>query len=1032
MNTILKKVIFGLTTALLVAIPAVATPIYNQYETVIKGYLLAKDVAVSGEEKAAQMASGNALAKEAVANGIVMLKNEDDCLPLSRRLDSYVNVLGFHSVNWLYGGSGSGRVVKSTGDEMIDFAQGLRNYGIELNEDLLNYYRSHRPGLKEIPDIDTLGHNRSVDPHGLFDTFDQPITGEYADLLEDAVAEDNALAIVVIGRQGGESEDMPEIQYKTGNKQDETRHGLQITTEEEELLRFAGENFERTIVIINSTNLFQMDFLDTIPGLSAAFLVPPTGCQGADAIAKVLYGETSPSGHTADIIPYDFKENVAYEYCGYEGVSFFSNNAIYGKNQTTNAGLRVRPSLPYVDYVEGIYVGYRYYETADAMGKFDSKRRGNATGYDAVVQYPFGYGLSYTTFSWDIANISLAAGSAISADSEITFQVLVKNTGEYNGRDVVELYLNQPYTAGGIEKSSTKLVDFAKTSELEPGESELVTLRAKARDLASYDCYDLNKNGRTTYEIDSGTYTFRLATDSHHNKELARAGDKATIDYKVNDTILLDKDAYTGVKVDNLFTGDKAVDGKAVDGLDVDGWDIPYISRKNMPASPVHQTSTHVQSTGRAMDDEMLDLCLFGGANGSDATKFNAWNNATEDEFGNPIEIDDFAWNSATSRDYVMEGGELTETGIYLAKNFNDEEAWNQILSQIPYGTAAGFVGKAHPNVAAIAAIGYPAMTSLDGPAQVGSFNAQAKQTGVGFPCDAMLAQTWNKDLLFEVGLEMGTQMLNHGVGGIYGCGMNIHRSPFGGRNYEYFSEDPFLTGALAANYVKGVKLTGGLPIIKHLVAAETETSRDSLYTYMSEQTLREIYLEPFRICVEGEGLCEGAREYKEVTDEKYEPLANAMMTSYNRVGAVWAGGSAALLKGVLFNEWGFRGEIITDYSDYNQYMHLDETLRYGGSLGMAVALKFNWSEGRAKMALRDALKNVIFANLRAALSKAEYDKKPYNGKKSSSAVISEPFDWVTPSVIAFNVVFYSGAAAVFYFLVLGHPGIKFRKKENA
>lgn len=277
----------------------------------------------------------------------------------------------------------------------------------------------------------------------------------------------------------------------------------------------------------------------------------------------------------------------------------------------------------------------------------------------------------------------------------------------------------------------------------------------------------------------------------------------------------------------------------------------------------------------------------------------------------------------------------------------------------------------------------------------------------------------------------MGAQMSIYGIYGVYGCGMNIHRNPFGGRNYEYFSEDPYLTGAMAVNYAKGVKLTGHLAILKHFALAETETSRDSLYTYTSEQALREIYLEPFRMAVEGEGLCKGAEEYKE-KGHQYEPVCNGIMTSYNRIGAVWAGGSAALLKGVLAKEWGFVGEIITDWSDNNQYMHLDQTLRYGGALGMSVSLRFSWRDGRAKIALRDAIKGVIYANLRAKLAKADYDTHPYAGKKSSSAIVTPPTDWVSPLIVAINVVGYAGAAAIIYFLVLGHPGLKFgKKKEN-
>ena len=1031
---IIRKVVFGLTAALLIAIPAVGTPIYKQNEAAIKGFLLTNNVAVSDEEKTASKASGDALAKQALADGMVLLKNENNALPL-KSSEKTLNVLGYHSVAWLHGGSGSGMVSKSTADTgFADILSSLRGYGVTLNEDILTYYRSiHDAGAN--PDIDTLHFHRQSDGHK-FDLYDPAISGEYQTKLNAAVSFSDT-AIVVIGRQGGESEDMPEMQYKAGNKIDASRHDLQISEEEEALLRFARANFQKTIVIINSTNSFQMDFLESIEGIDAAILIGPSGTQGADIIAKALYGDgIVPSGHLADTLPYDFTENVAYEYCGYEGVSFFSNTASYGTNQSTNAGLNTRPSLPYVDYVEGIYVGYRYYETADKMNVFSSKTRTlldgtTAKGYDAVVQFPFGYGLGYTDFSWEIANVSVPESEAITADTKITVQVVVKNIGTTIGKDVVELYLDQPYISGGIEKSATKLVDFEKTGMLEPGETEVVTLNVKARDFASYDCYDKNNNGKTTYEIDAGDYTLRLATDSHHNKELLN-GAKATRTYKANKTIVMDKDAYTGETIDNLFTGDKAVDGRAVDGKDVDGWNIPYISRASMPAGPVEQHSTHDKSTGRAMDAKTQNLVLFAGSSGTDATNFNAWNSATVDEFGDPIVIDDFAWGGNYETGTLFNNdGTLNAMGEDLAENYDDEAYWNDVMSQISYETAVGFVNDAHPNTKGIAVLNYPQTTSLDGPAQIGSFGRSGKDTGVGFPCDAVLAQTWNKDLLFEVGLEMGAQMSIYGIYGVYGCGMNIHRNPFGGRNYEYFSEDPYLTGAMAVNYAKGVKLTGHLAILKHFALAETETSRDSLYTYTSEQALREIYLEPFRMAVEGEGLCKGAEEYKE-KGHQYEPVCNGIMTSYNRIGAVWAGGSAALLKGVLAKEWGFVGEIITDWSDNNQYMHLDQTLRYGGALGMSVSLRFSWRDGRAKIALRDAIKGVIYANLRAKLAKADYDTHPYAGKKSSSAIVTPPTDWVSPLIVAINVVGYAGAAAIIYFLVLGHPGLKFgKKKEN-
>ena len=1043
------RIICSVVAVLAIATPIVADNLYAQFETPIKGLLVPPTVIDQGggkEEKAA----GNELAKKAVTDGIVLLKNENNALPLEKSWDISLNLLGWASVNWLHGGSGSGMVSPSKVDnfKLSGIADALEDYGIEVNHDLLDYYKTVS-SPKANPDIDTLHMHRESDGHR-FDLYDPKIEGnaKYQTLLEEAY-DFSDTAIVVIGRQGGESEDMPEIQYKNGNVVDNSRHDLQISTEEEELLKYATTHFDKTVVIINSTNPFQMDFLETIPNIDAALLIGPTGTQGAKAIPYVLYGEdadgneVSPSGHLADILPYDFKQNVAYEYCGYEGVSFFSNTAEYGANQSTNAGLNRRPSLPYVDYIEGIYVGYRYYETADAMGKFANKSRplldGNANGYDAVVQFPFGYGQSYTNFEWTVNSVSKASGSAMEADGKIDIEVSVKNTGKWTGKDVVELYLEAPYINNGIEKSAVKLVDFEKTGSIAPGKTETVTLHVNARDFASYDCYDKNNNGQATYEIDKGTYRLRLGTDSHTTAEVLFVGDSnkkdGVFEYNVASTLILDKDTHTGETVRNLFTGEDAIDGRAVDGLDVAGWDIAYISRSNMPSEPVKQTSTHDKATGRAMDEKTLGLVTFAGSGSTSQVKAQAWNEATEDEFGDPLDLDNsFAWEQGGNRKlYDSDGITLTEDGYYFAEHFDDEASWNELLGQIDYASARAFVSNAHPNTRALDAIGYPSSTSLDGPAQIGSFNAAEGQVGVGFPCGSFLAQTWNKDLLFEIGLEMGEQMNQHGEYGVYGCGMNIHRNPFGGRNYEYFSEDPFLTGSLAANYAKGVKLNGKLPVIKHLVAAETETSRDSLYTYMSEQALREIYLEPFRIVIEGEGLSVAAKDYAE-KGNGYNPSVNSLMTSYNRVGAVWAGGSAALLKGVLFGEWGFQGEIITDWSDNNQYMNMDQTIRVGGNLGMSVALRFDYDTPlRARLALRDAVKNVVYARLRASLALEDYNTHPYNGKTIVSNITIPGVDWVTPVVVVFNVVCFTGAAAALYFGVLLHPGLKFgfRKKKR-
>lgn len=1027
MKKIARKIVFSSLSLLSLSFLIAGDVVFSKYRADAIG-LLCPPI-IDEEYSQVSASKGRDLAEKIEEEGIVLVKN-DGLLPLSTKKHEAVNLFGFGTVQWIYGGSGSGRVLPQSDnfDDNTDFAFAMDDYGIDINYDLIDYYRDYATITH---DINTLNFNVDESPYSFGLKEPDIHQADYASLLEDSISFSDT-AIVTISRQGGESEDMPTVQYKSKPIEtiDNSRHSLEISTEEEDLLNFAQDHFDNVIVIINSTNSFQLDFLARMDRIDACLLVGATGEHGANAIPKVLYGENTPSGHLADTLPYDFKENLNYEYTGFEGVSFYSDQDLeYGINQKTNAGVTTRPSLPYIDYVEGIYVGYRFFETADAEGAFTTRTREiydnnnekkTVTGYDAVVQYPFGYGMSYTDFSWELVNISLPQDSVIHEDTEITFEVKVTNTGSYAGKDVVSLYLTPEYIPGEVEKSQMKLISFEKTGLIAPDQYEVVTLKAKARDFASYDCYDLNHNGKTTYEIDEGEYQLKLCENSHTVKEVSSKGGvhPGIFSYRCESDIILEKEEKTGTTIDNLFTGKDAIDGVSVDGKEGENASIPYVKRTDFRdyQGPIKQTSTHDQNTGRKMGEETKKHILFASKTSQDSRKADAFDQASVDAFGNPTHQEPVTFSKPGDlKIYDGNTKELSETGKTLAKNY-DDPLWDSLLDQVSLTEAKNMINNAHPRVSGIPSIGLPTLNNYDGPAQIGSFTSKTLR-GTGFPCNTVLAQTWNKTLAYEQGLSMGSNMESHGLSGYYGTAINMHRSPFAGRNYEYFSEDPVLTGDLATMCVKAVRDSGKISFVKHFAVAETETSRDSLYTWLTEQTLREIYLEPFRrVVIDGN--------------------ANGMMTSYNRVGALWAGGSQALMNGILRKEWGFDGAVITDYSDNNCYMNMDETLRAGGDLGMAVSLKLpinSSSSNRLLYQVREAVHHVAFAFVDSKLALVKFNENPYGGQVITSANTKNSFDWVTPVIIDINIAFSVFTLCSLYFGVLDGIGlnISLRKKED-
>ena len=1038
---IIRAAVLGVLSAAAVTGVIIGNSIYQKNAEAIKTVLVPTTYRVidgGGSSEGSTVKSGHDLAKQVEEEGAVLLQNKKGLLPLKKEsIDANVAILGFGAVQWIYGGSGSGRVLSQTGDskwdDMDDIVDAFKNNGVSLSasaEELISFYRS-LGGINH--DLNTLNANTDTSAASMYGLKDpSPSANQhYRDLLLDA-SDENETAVVVLSRQGGESDDLPATsQYLSSPtaKVDNTRHGLEVSEVEEELLEFAAENFRNVIVVINSTNAFQVDFLDRIPGIDACVMVGATGEKGANAIPKLLTGEATFSGHLADTLPYDFQKTLYFEYTGYDGVSFYSDTGLpYGVNQTTNGGITVRPSLPYIDYVEGVYVGYRYFETADVEGVFNGVSRNalddndaaiTKNGYDAVVQFPFGYGLSYTTFDWTLAQIRDAktqeevhSGAKLTADTNLEILVNVENTGGFSGKEVVQLYSVPEYKAGGVEKAHVNLIDFAKTPILAPGEKTTVTLSAKARDLASFDCYDLNNNNRATYEIDSGDYRLRLQTDSH-NMKVVHNTNGALVDGEIllhaDSDIIMDRDEHTGKKIKTLFTGDDAIDGVSIDGSNdefaVD--DIDYVSRtdfKTMKYEELPLNAPHfgAKAIGRAMGAETKANVLFAGSNSGDQTKANAWNNAETDAFGEEIFPEDLhnnVWGADADPALALgvDANTATALGYELGDPANyDDPRWEDILETIPYSIATALVNKSHPDIPAVNAVGVPGSYSIDGPNQISSFAAAANR-GTGYPMATILAQTFNKNLAYEWGLSMGADMKS--TNGVYGPAMNCHRSPFSGRNYEYYSEDPRLAGLIGGNSCKGLRDSGKYAWLKHFVAAETETMRDSLYTWMSEQALREIYLEPFRIAIEDFGV-------------------NALMTAYNRIGSKWCGGSEALMLGVLRGEWGFKGGVITDYSDFNQYMNADEAIRAGGDFGMNVSLRFDYHNGRAAHALKEVAKHYLFMYCNTRLAQKQYAENPYGGYVPTLTEVIPGYNWLDPAIVSLDIVVGALVAGMLYFAI--------------
>lgn len=930
-----KRIIINILMVIVSILTIVVNAIAPWGRESLDGYYGTYSVKTNKDTMNAYLEQGEEIAFDVQAEGSVLVQN-NGLLPFSEDVTK-VNVFGWAVADWHPSGSGSAKTLNAE----TDFLQALKNYGIAYNTELTDMYESF------------MAYNPY---HNALQSYAEQTCRLYEPEITDTkyYTEEmlaNALdfsdtAIVVLGRYSGESIDCPKVQYKITETKDgtyedsaivvdATRTFLDISTEEEALLSYVTENYDNVVVVVNNTNQLNLNFLETIEGIDACLVAGTSGINASNAIPAILYGEVNPSGRLADTYAYDFATAASYANAGAEGEGMYTDaDGLYpADGVTTNPNVGDYPlyeGLSYVDYVEGIYVGYKWYETADAEGFWDEVDNQYGKGYDGVVQFPFGYGLSYTTFSQEIIDAA-PANLKLEKDNEISITVRVTNTGKEAGKEVVQLYYTAPYVPGGIEKSVRELCGFAKTDILEPGEYEDVTITFSVEDMASYDCYDANANGFKGYELEAGTYKILLMKNAHE-----KVSEDTVVCYTVEENVQYETDLDTGALVYNKFTGEDALDGVSLDGSD-SGANIVYLTRADFKG-----TFPTAVVNNRKMTDNVADLNLY-----------------TEEDANAFInECDEDIVTGQNNGIVLYDENGFTPLATELGADYNHEK-WDDVLNQMTLEEMKNLVLHGYTKTMEVASVGKIQTKDYDGPAQMGGFANCIQGETTGFPNATVIAQTWNTDLAYDFGLIEGAQAGQLGIEGWYAPAANMHRTPFGGRNYEYYSEDEFVSGMMAAKTVEGSLDAGTYCYMKHLICYEQDSMRDSLYTWMTEQALREIYLKPFQIAIEEGGL-------------------TGIMTSYNRLGAVWAGGSYALMTGVVRDEFGFKGTILTDYSDHQNFMIMDQALRAGGDLWMDGFVMgdftYETESNSFKQQLRRACKNILFMWLNAGQENIEYN----------------------------------------------------------
>ena len=805
------------------------------------------------------------VAEEIMEDGIVLLKNES-LLPLNET--KKLNIFGWESINPAYGGAGSGGINDLY--DIVSLNQGLENAGFSINQELVDFYNNYGADNPEM----------SIQKQSW--TLPEPPVDTYSDELIKSAKEFSDVAVVVLSRKAGEGHnDIPMDVRKAAydNNSDEYddfpegEHYLQLSQTERDMVDMVCSNFDNVIVVYNGANQFELGFADEYPQIKSVVWCPGTGNVGFNALGKVFSGEVNPSGKTPDTFIYDMTTAPWWNNAEKTEYTNLADMAVEGMN----AGTAQVYAPAFTNYVEGIYVGYKYYETAAQEGAID---------YDKTVQYPFGYGLSYTEFEQKMGELE-------EKDGQISVDVEVTNTGDVAGKDVVEVYYKPPYTNGGIEKSSANLIEFAKTDLLQPGESQTVTVIFSIEDMASYD-----ENNAKAYVLEKGDYVISINSDSH-----------TVLDQK---TYTADKDVV--YKGENKRTSD---DTAATNVFEDAKGDVTYLSRADHFANYEEATAAPASA-----------------------------------ELGEPY-VSEYHLNSNFDKTTYLNDEDVMPTtgadnGLTLADMRDadyDDPRWEKLLDQLTVDEMANMIAMAGYQTAAMDSVGKVATLDFDGPAAIN--NNFTGVGSIGFPIEVVVASTWNKELAQAWGECMGKISQEMGAEGWYAPGMNTHRTAFGARNYEYFSEDGVLAGNMGAKAVEGARKYGVYSYIKHFALYEGNAKMVSVWS--NEQAIREIYLKPFEISVKQGG-------------------ANAVMVSWSFLGDKWTGESSNLMNTVLRDEWGFRGMALTDFFRNNGhgFMNADAALANGVDVMLST---FNGEENNVAnpehptsvLQMRNACKNVMY-----------------------------------------------------------------------
>lgn len=854
--------------------------------------------------KAEAFANAQEVNLKLAEEGFVLLKNENAALPMNK--GARISVFSKNSVNLSYGGSGSGGFDTSNNKNLYE---SLNEAGFVTNPTLKRFYESSQSGpvrTANSSDLDN-GDNQKIA------TAETP-QSKYTDAVKNSYADYSDAALVVITRIGGEGFDLPRYQGDSEGAVSPDSHYLELDQNEIDLLTAVTDGtFKRVVVVFNTPSSFEATFLKDsayaafADKIDAAVWIGFTGSNGITALGEILNGDVNPSGRLVDTWAADFTKNPSFVN--------FGTGCLPDTTDKYDGGMYYS-----VDYEEGIYVGYRYYET-----------RGETDGedwYNANVVYPFGYGLSYTTFDWTVGD---ASASEIELGTTITVPVTVKNTGSVAGKDVVQLYASAPYTLGGIEKAHKVLVGFAKTKLLQPGESETVTVSFDPYSAASYDYRDANSNGFSGYELEAGEYTLYISRNAHESEK--------AIALNLAADVQIGTDPTTDSEVVNRYTDSENF-------LDSD-WQLDtMLSRADWEGTwPTPQTAQQHAGTDRLYEE------------------------IRSEEHNNPTDFDseEYPWfgeePTLTLRDLLPSA----EAEGYEPVVSYDDERWEELMMGCDEEEMIALINNGAYHTLAMESVGLPATIHGDGPSGFTCFMSKEQVNGTcQYVSEPVMASTWNINLMNELGEAIGEEgtigdkATGQPYSSIYAPGVNIHRSPFGGRCSEYFSEDPFISGMMGAAEVQGIQSRGVLPTVKHFVANEQETHRSigGDLSWLSEQALREIYLKPFEYTVKlGE--------------------TRGIMTSFNRIGTRWTGGDYRLLTEILRNEWGFNGLVICDFNTIPQYMIPRMMFYAGGSLDLATQQSAMWtdcdtSDAGDAIVLMRAVKDVMYALVNSNAMNAE------------------------------------------------------------